>query len=543
MPDLTDAKAAYDAYRGAQPGDRFCDAPSVNMHFGPGGFVFACCFNQSYALGSYPAQSVADIWNGPKAQALRQAIARLDFSKGCQKCEQQLVARDFVGLYPQQYRDVARRGAGKAGIPGGPVKLEFNLHNACNLECVMCHGFSSSLIRRRREALPVITSPYDERFVEQLTPFLPGVLEAGFAGGEPFLVPVNYRLWERIADHHPETIVLIVTNGTIVNDRVRELAERLTCVINVSVDSIVKDTYEAIRKNSSLDLVLENSRYFAGLMQRKGFPFIWRCCVMRQNWREMPDMIRYCDDHGIRVIFNQVERPLNFSLHTLPPADLREVVRVLEQADTFDARTPVQAFNHEQYRGLVGRLAGYLTPANRRNGLLTRLETVQPIADMTIVSLEGRQTAPFAREAARRLTGAAASWVGSRLCIDQAAADLGADAIPPAAREIQTAWEGELTRLRQQLPAEEFLEILLGTIVRAYVDVWGVEPGHDAAFFDRVPPVARRMAGEPASREIIDHLIASPPARIYREIAGSDAPQFAWLRPAHLGDAGAAPTA
>ena len=120
--------------------------------------------------------------------------------------------------------------------------------------------------------MPAISSPYDDAFVDQLEPFLRNVREAGFAGGEPFLIPIHYRIWDRVAGCNPNMIVMIVTNGTTLNDRVRLIADRLNCVINVSVDSIVKETYESIRQGASLETVLENSRYFSEVMQKKGFP-------------------------------------------------------------------------------------------------------------------------------------------------------------------------------------------------------------------------------------------------------------------------------
>ena len=46
-----------------------------------------------------------------------------------------------------------------------PMRLEFNIHNACNLQCVMCHGLASSSIRAHREGLPALANPYDETFV------------------------------------------------------------------------------------------------------------------------------------------------------------------------------------------------------------------------------------------------------------------------------------------------------------------------------------------------------------------------------------------
>lgn len=518
--ELDEAVREYEEFLGVGPGIRFCDAPFVNMHFGPSGLVFACCFNQTYALGKYPESSLDEIWNGPAVEALRQAIHDHDLSKGCQKCEQQLLARDFNGLYPRKFLDAARKRAelGAVAIPG-PAKLELNISNACNLECVMCHGFSSSLIRKRREALPAMPTPYDDAFVDQLTPFLPGVVEAGFAGGEPFLIPIHYRIWDRLAEHSPETLVMVVTNGTIMNERVESIVSRLPFLVNVSVDSIVKETYEAIRPGSSLERVLANSERFAALMREKGLPCVWLCCVMRQNWREIPDFVRHCNDHEIMVVFNQVDRPFGYSLHTLPPAELAEVVCMLDAADPGDGADGVQRFNHEQYRSLLDRLRGFLDPVNRQHGLVTRVDGVLAIDEMTRLSLAALEVPPFVPDAAKRLAGVAMTYAGARIAIDQEVrADEGV-AVPPFAEKAVNDLRVQLRGLRSELAEDAFLRIVLESYVRAYVLAWAVPDGHSVRIFDRIAQAVGRVVAHPDRDSLVDALVETSPEVIYTTIS------------------------
>ena len=222
------------------------------------------------------------------------------------------------------------------------------------------------------------------------------------------------------------------------------------------------------------------------------------------------------------------------------------MVDVLDRADIHDAKNPIQTFNHEQYRGLIRRLEGFCNAENWRNGLLSRVESVRPIADMTIASLPVQsvrpiadmtiaslpvhKTPPFASEAAGRLAGTAAAWVGTRLCIDQAAG-ISADMVPPVARDSLSEWQGELEHLRATLPAEEFLVVLLNSFIRSYVDVWGVPTDHHASVFDRVTPVVRFIVEHPRSDEIIDKLLVRAPESIYREMTRTTAHEFNWLLP------------
>ena len=182
-------------------------------------------------LGVYPENSVSEIWNGEPIRELREALENNDLALGCQKCEQQLEARDYGGAHALFYSVYARMTEEKRiereacspkvaqDAPPLPMRLEFNIHNSCNLECVMCHGLASSAIRTRREKLTPMPNPYDEAFVDQLEPFLPYVVEADFMGGEPFLIHSYQLLWERIAEVNPKMELCILTNATILDDQ------------------------------------------------------------------------------------------------------------------------------------------------------------------------------------------------------------------------------------------------------------------------------------------------------------------------------------
>ena len=332
----------FNRIRNTPAGTSACPAASINLHFSQKGVVTACCFNRQQVLGVYPENSVSEIWNGEPIRELRDALENNDLALGCQKCEQQLEARDYGGSHALFYSVYARmteekrieRGLQPEGGPSAPplpMRLEFNIHNSCNLECVMCHGLASSAIRTRRERLSPMPNPYDEAFVDQLEPFLPYVVEADFMGGEPFLIHSYQMLWERIAVVNPKMELCILTNATILDDRIKELLERINCLMHVSIDSMYKETYESIRKGADFDQVMENCMYYLDLMQRKGLPYTWRLCPMRQNWKEIPETVRFCNEKGITLMYNQVDSPVNFSLHTLPLDELEGVIAYYKQ--------------------------------------------------------------------------------------------------------------------------------------------------------------------------------------------------------------------
>jgi len=57
---------AYNYSRPYGPQKTLCFAPFKNMYFGINGFVRACCRSETYCWGSFPTQSIKEIWFGEK---------------------------------------------------------------------------------------------------------------------------------------------------------------------------------------------------------------------------------------------------------------------------------------------------------------------------------------------------------------------------------------------------------------------------------------------------------------------------------------------
>ncbi|HET6923114.1 MAG TPA: radical SAM protein [Anaeromyxobacteraceae bacterium] len=520
--------AEFDRFRGAAPGTPACTAPTINLHFSQMGVVTACCFNRRQVLGVYPRNSVAEIWHGQPIRELREALARYDLGAGCEKCQQQLEARDFGGSHAVFYTVYARMlaekraqwgtAAGDAAAGPLPMRLEFNVHNSCNLQCVMCHGLASSAIRTQREALPAMANPYDEAFADQLEPFLPSVVEADFMGGEPFLVPVYRMLWERIARRNPRLQVCILTNGTILDERIQETLERINCWIHVSIDSIDKENYESIRRGASFDRVMENCRWFQDLMRRRGLTFLWRLCPMRLNWREIPQVLLHCNRNDIELMYNQLDSPLGLSLHTLPPSELRSVISHLEARAPAAEGGATALRNGQHYRELIERLKGFLDPGNRLNGLRARLDISDAIigqyrqeAGATSVPL------PVLDECADALVQAAKRYLTTRLNVEQAV-----DTEAGLPEEFSRALARRRAEMQERLAGMDertFVAGFLFELMRTYSGVWGVSRVHDRAAFDRIDRFATAVAAHPDRSRIVADVLDASPAELYQALA------------------------
>lgn len=346
---------------------KVCYAPFSSLYFGQQGKVIACALNRSHVLGTYPQQSISEIWTGQAAQALRRMIDRTDLlNAGCQECAYQLKNRNFSSIKANMF-DRPRLHQTDLTYPS---LLEFEIDNTCNLECVMCSGTFSSSIRKNREQLPPIVNPYDDAFVKQLREYIPHVSQIHFFGGEPFLVPIHYKIWDTIAELNPNANLWVITNGTILNNRVKALLQKLKFNITFSIDSFNEPNYNSIRVNSDFKKVMRHFRYFYDYTKTNGRDFTINSTYMRLNWRDIPQTVSKCNMLGISVNLIPVIHPKSLSLATMNAKELAEVVQYFE-GFSFGIFDHFSKANNQQYQSMLRLVKEWLE-------LAQNIEKVQP---------------------------------------------------------------------------------------------------------------------------------------------------------------------
>jgi molybdenum cofactor biosynthesis enzyme MoaA len=312
-----------------------CYAPHANVFFEMHGRVQVCCWNWQWPIGNARTQSFDEMWSGARAQMLRRALEKNDFSKGCAFCERQ-TADNWTSRPVMRIFD---RFAVPAADPQWPEQMEFSISNACNLECVMCNGEFSSAIRAHREKLPATQKHYSAEFVESLRKYLPRLRQAKFLGGEPFLIYEYYRIWEMMVEDAADVSVHVTTNGTQYNRRVEEFMQKLNFSFAVSLDGATKQTVESIRVNANFDeqmAILRTLRQYT-TERKTGLDLTF--CLMQQNWHEFGDYCLMADEWNCGVFVNTVDHPKQFSINALPAAELRKIVDSMQtQAVHLDAQ-------------------------------------------------------------------------------------------------------------------------------------------------------------------------------------------------------------
>ncbi|MFZ4432496.1 MAG: radical SAM protein [Microthrixaceae bacterium] len=338
-----------------------CAAPATQLRFDPNGLVTSCC-RTVQPLGHVARNRLVDLWNGDLRRATAEALEKDDYSHGCQRCGDEVAQEGREVAYARAYDGLLGPLVAE-GPPRFPWRMEFNLSNACNLQCIQCDGESSSMIRLHRERRSPLPEVYDDRFFEDLRLFLPHLREAVFAGGEPFLSRETHRVWDLIATEAPHVRCSVVTNATQWSDRIAAWFERLRFDVVFSLDGITAQTYEAIRVGADFDEVMANVDRMLELVRAAGSTASVNHCLMPQNVHEFADLLAWADRKGLPVNVCVVRTPAHCSIARLPVDEIRSVdARLAEREVDGDLLNTLQ-LNREVWRVERARISSWAMEA------------------------------------------------------------------------------------------------------------------------------------------------------------------------------------
>ena len=282
-----------------------CLAPHSTINFDTMGYMRVCCYNNDFLLGKYPEISLQDAWFSDKRKNFINSLKNLNFPKGCHLCKKQVLQNNTKNALFTHFDHH------ESEITEYPVSFTFDLGTICNYECIMCGGKWSSSIRKNREKLPALKSPYDDDFIKQLKDFVPHLKHTNFLGGEPFLNNIYYKIWNFFLIRNRYLNITITTNGSIYNSKIENYLKNFpNARIVVSLDSLEEETYQFIRTRGNFKSVMENIKKFQNLGKMSGIAF----CPMIQNIHELPNIIQYCIDNGYDLSLNDVTEPLGGKL-------------------------------------------------------------------------------------------------------------------------------------------------------------------------------------------------------------------------------------
>lgn len=326
-----------------------CYAPFNNLLIDQQGNFKICCHNNTYILGKYPEQSIDDIWFGNKRKAIIQEFLDQKIPESCKHC----IEKGININSPDSKIHYSRENK----IPSFnnyPHQIEFLLSNKCNLDCIMCAdniSSSSNNIHPKSSLRNKKTIIFDTLFIEQLKPYLKKVKYSVFSGGEPFLIPIYEKIWEIISKKNPTSTIYVQTNGTILNDKIKEMLSKYRLNIGISIDSLQKNTYETIRRNAHFEKTLSNLNYFIEHSKSIHNNITMMFTPMTINAIEIPNIISFCNSKEINFSLSILEWPVHLAIWSLPSSKIEEII---EKYQTFEiqesSQIPIILKNNKSFR-------------------------------------------------------------------------------------------------------------------------------------------------------------------------------------------------
>lgn len=366
----------YSAYRENNPHQLFCYVPFNSMSFSFKGRALACVYNQKVELGSYPQNTIKQMWfESSMGKELKEHLLHNDLNFGCKHCKYFVEHEKFSGLKPlvfDKYKDFQPNQF--------PKVMEFELSSTCNFECVMCNGYVSSSIRKNRDKLPAIKHVYDDNFVEQLKEFIPHLEEAKFYGGEPFLIPIYFKIWEEIVRTKPSIKIFAITNGSVLDDRIKTILEKGDFDIGVSLDSINKEKLKNIRVNAEYETLMSNIDYFNQYCKSRNKKLVISFTMMRVNYMDFYNVIQFCNKIDATLYVSYLKTPPQFGIWNLPSETLEKI-----RSEALKQDLPEQTYTEKYNKKIHHDFINYLKNAALDN--LTRSkEDIIPLGNDTLPS-------------------------------------------------------------------------------------------------------------------------------------------------------------
>ncbi len=173
------------------------------------------------------------------------------------------------------------------------TKLRLSLIDACNMRCPYCMP-EAPVFMKKEQWLKVSEI---EELVKKLVYF--GIEEVRLTGGEPLLRPDFLEITQQLS-LLPLKSLSVTTNAVHLSKHLKELKKTKIKKINISLDSLQRDTFHRLSGIDELETVLE--AIFRA--QELGFEVKINCVVMRGiNDHEILDFVKFSSSHQLPVRF------------------------------------------------------------------------------------------------------------------------------------------------------------------------------------------------------------------------------------------------
>jgi hypothetical protein len=131
------------------------------------------------------------------------------------------------------------------------------------------------------------------------------------------------------------------------------------------------ETYAYIRKNGNLKTVLSNIKKIQEIeskKQKRIFDSL-AFCPMIQNWREIPEIIQFCERNGLYLKFNHVANPLGGRLQGIHDTTLPVTKYIFDGVEKREVSVELDK--------KIPEVSLFTLPGEQRAEIVTFLNSVQ----------------------------------------------------------------------------------------------------------------------------------------------------------------------
>jgi MoaA/NifB/PqqE/SkfB family radical SAM enzyme len=182
-----------------------------------------------------------------------------------------------------------------------PLTVRLDIINKCNLRCVMCHYSDDAVFKRPAKRVSL------DDFERWFATVHSGVREVVLScGDEPLMSPQFSEIVRSITSRYPEVNVMFSTNAMLMDERIaRTIVDSGVALVMMSIDGVLPETLEAVRKGSRFDRVIGNARQLSELKRRVGSlrPYlVYNFVMMNRNLAEAPAFVEMAHALGAHYV-------------------------------------------------------------------------------------------------------------------------------------------------------------------------------------------------------------------------------------------------
>ena len=302
-------------------GKNFCVLPFTEIANTAQGNAMLCCYSETVDASAYPEKGFLQGWKDSKGiNRARKNMLNDKPTKHCRRCYEYEnsgaynMSKRYVSVqkYEKEYPELIKKIKNNGYLELKTLDIKFG--NKCNLACIMCDGYSSSLHIKEKEQHKVPkhlkqfipTNAHYQDFtkdqLEELLSVANKIIKIKFTGGEPTLLEGFREFIDRLSqtDYAKNISIMMVTNGTTdLIKMVDTMSKFKKYEIHWSTDGM-ESTYEYIRWPAKWDKVKSNQFTFNSYIKSKGYNTIksvLTSAIQLLNVNQLPDLIKYTDEN------------------------------------------------------------------------------------------------------------------------------------------------------------------------------------------------------------------------------------------------------